>query len=109
MANFSDVQTAITAFIAQAEVNKTVEGGATVVINGIQAANLKAVTEGVAAALAVDNASDDSILAAVASAINGVTQSLTDSATPLAAALVANTGPLGPPTPVDPNSPAFRR
>jgi len=92
--DFTALNTAITALTTQATNTETVEGSATVVLQGFAAQ----VTTAVAAALAADDAADQGSIAAANTAIAAVTARFVASAGTLGNAIIVNT-PAAPPPP----------
>lgn len=88
------IVSAITDEVAQ---TTTVEAGATVLINGIHAAEVAAVT----AAIQADNEISNEKIAAIVTAMTAAKDGFVAARTPLAAAITANT-PAAPPAPVTP-------
>jgi len=86
-ADFTQLKKAIDDLTSQITSNVTIEGGATALINKIA----DMMNAAVAAALTADAAANQGSIDAAAVAINGVRDAALASATPLSAALTANT------------------
>jgi hypothetical protein len=94
-ANFTVLDAALADLVIEVTQTETVEASATAALLGA----LQVTADAVAAALKADNAVDDAAAAAANTAVAQVIARIKASRDPLAAAVAANPGPGGQPTP----------